>query len=460
MQHILLIGPPGSLVIDEAQRRLSAHFGASRVKLGGDQWRPGDAIVLFFEALPAVWADPVRRQEIWREIDHPWLSQALAAEATLIPVMVDGARMPTPEQLPPGLQPLSFKHALPMRSDVQLPRDVGRLIQDLEAQLQHVVGDAFPLEFWLVPLGVIAVLLGWAYADAYFHDVSEWSFAYQKVDAFRRAAWTLVGVGPALLGAGMLAVTGGLWWRHSRHADLQRAEFYRNGAGELPRPVRGLALGCLCAGAAAIGWSLPAASVAAVLGAAALWSSRSRNLSRGEWCAVALGLAGAALGTAWTVELWRREIRVQLALNQYEAGREEMVAKRPDAAIERWTAATELCPWYANSYYRLAQLHQREDRPIEALATLNKAIELYPTGVQTMFGPSMRIVGQAYDLRAKLHEAAGDADLAQRDGKASSELTPMFNFTGGLFRFWDDNPDADENKFWEDFWGVDAADEE
>lgn len=456
MNRIWLIAPPGSPVVDEAHRRLSEHFGASHVQLGGggDQWRSGDAVVLFFEAPPAAWADPQRREQLCRELADPSIEKALAADATLIPVLVDGARMPAADQLPPALAALSYKHALPVRSNVQLPRDLGRLVEDLEAQLRRVVGEAFALELWLLPLGIFATALGLAYSDAYFRDVGEWSFAYQTEEELRRASWQLAAAGPGLLGAGMLMITVGLWWRRARRAARQRAEYYRSGSGALPRPVCGLAWGCLIAGAAATGWSWPAAALACALGIWALWSLRGGKLGRSELTLIGLGLAGAAVGVAWTTERSRREAHVKEALAEYEAGRRELFAKRSDAAIERFSAATRHWPPYANAYLRLAQIHRDENRPVEALAAINEAIARYPRVEQGFFSPSVRNAQQAYELRAQLHDAADKADLAQQDRDAGSALTQSLNLFGGIFRFWEA---PDRSTYLEDYWGEGIA---
>ena len=58
-----------------------------------------------------------------RRLDNPrdWVVQeieaALAREVTVIPVLVDGARMPTPDQLPAPLEALAFRQALSLRHE-------------------------------------------------------------------------------------------------------------------------------------------------------------------------------------------------------------------------------------------------------------------------------------------------------------------------------------------------------
>jgi hypothetical protein len=60
-------------------------------------------------------------------------------DLTVIPVLVAGARMPEPEDLPEGIRPLARRNALEM-SDLRWRFDMGRLIDSLEARLAGVTG--------------------------------------------------------------------------------------------------------------------------------------------------------------------------------------------------------------------------------------------------------------------------------------------------------------------------------
>ena len=61
------------------------------------------------------------------------------SDLTVIPVLVAGARMPEPEDLPEGVRPLARRHALEM-SDLRWPFDRDRLLQTLETHLADVTG--------------------------------------------------------------------------------------------------------------------------------------------------------------------------------------------------------------------------------------------------------------------------------------------------------------------------------
>ena len=72
-----------------------------------------------------------------RRLDNPrdWVVQeiesALAREVTVIPVLVDGARMPTPDQLPEPLESLAFRQAISLRHE-SFATDITTLIAAVE----------------------------------------------------------------------------------------------------------------------------------------------------------------------------------------------------------------------------------------------------------------------------------------------------------------------------------------
>ena len=59
------------------------------------------------------------------------LQEAFELDTTVVPVLVDDARMPTPAELPPALEPLSYRTAAPLRPDPDFEHDTERLVEDL-----------------------------------------------------------------------------------------------------------------------------------------------------------------------------------------------------------------------------------------------------------------------------------------------------------------------------------------
>lgn len=85
--------------------------------------------------------DEKSRRRLFRDDDYVRheIATALARNIPVIPVLVRGAKMPTPESLPPDLAQLSFRNAVEI-TDPDFDHDVGRLIQGLE----YVFGEQRP----------------------------------------------------------------------------------------------------------------------------------------------------------------------------------------------------------------------------------------------------------------------------------------------------------------------------
>jgi hypothetical protein len=79
-----------------------------------------------------------------RRIDQPGdyirieLNAAMAHQTPIIPALIEGARMPSPEELPIELRDFAFRQAIRVRSNPDFRRDMEVLIQHLERYLKHV----------------------------------------------------------------------------------------------------------------------------------------------------------------------------------------------------------------------------------------------------------------------------------------------------------------------------------
>jgi len=78
-------------------------------------------------------ADEKSHRRLFRDDDYVRreIATALARNIPVIPVLVRGATMPSPDSLPPDLAQLSFRNAIEI-TDPDFDHDVGRLIQGLE----------------------------------------------------------------------------------------------------------------------------------------------------------------------------------------------------------------------------------------------------------------------------------------------------------------------------------------
>jgi TIR domain len=134
--------------------RLAEHFGDERVFMdvrmepGVDFVEQIDEAVTHCDALlsliGAQWLD-MRDDKGQRRLDDPndfarlEVEAALARDVRVIPVLLQDAKMPEPEDLPESLQPLARRHAIEL-SDERWDYDVGRLIDVLD----RTIGNGAP----------------------------------------------------------------------------------------------------------------------------------------------------------------------------------------------------------------------------------------------------------------------------------------------------------------------------
>lgn len=126
--------------------RLSAHFGGAQVFMDIDHIEPGEDFVKVIEdavgsceVLLAIigrdWLDSKdaagRRLDNANDFIRLEINTALSRGVRVIPVLVQGARMPQPQELPAELSALSRRNALEL-SDMRWPHDVSRLIDRLD----------------------------------------------------------------------------------------------------------------------------------------------------------------------------------------------------------------------------------------------------------------------------------------------------------------------------------------
>ena len=214
-------------------------------------------------------------------------------QVTVIPVLVGGARMPDPAQLPESLRPLARRNALEL-SDLRWRYDVGRLLDALDDVLVPAVrrgGDApdpdrlrpaapprpsraaalLPLFAEGVGLAVIAGLLGHLLADTV---TKHWAVEGDVKTIARRAiTWAIVA---AALGA----------WLTLRRGEQRRL------AG---RVLGGLALGALAGALGGVVFELPTLIHGVHHHVTGLDQHRFEVAS----LAVTGGLLGLAVGALW-----------------------------------------------------------------------------------------------------------------------------------------------------------------
>jgi hypothetical protein len=132
--------------------RLEAKFGKQNVFMDFDSIRPGfdfrtqikdtiDRSKVVVAVIGPQWFGEA--QDKSRRIDDPAdfvrleVAHALERGIPVIPVLINNTSMPKPENLPPDLAELSFRHAVPLDSGLDFRQHADRLIASVEA----IVGE-------------------------------------------------------------------------------------------------------------------------------------------------------------------------------------------------------------------------------------------------------------------------------------------------------------------------------
>jgi hypothetical protein len=135
--------------------RLVARFGQDHVFMDIDNIAPGldfrnvvqkavNSCEIFLAVIGKHWVDATDSKGN-RRIDNPddyvrlEVDAALNRDVRVVPVLVEGAAMPTPDELPESLAPLSFRHAVALGSNFH--SDVSDLITRLE-KVEHAQTQA------------------------------------------------------------------------------------------------------------------------------------------------------------------------------------------------------------------------------------------------------------------------------------------------------------------------------
>jgi len=146
-------GPGASETVGRLHDRLAAKYGKSNVFMDVDTVRPGSDFVsavsqaiesseVVLAVIDPQWAvDAAGRDRIAEAGDYVRLEIGTAVHrgVTVIPVLILGAEMPTPDRLPPDLQPLTSRQAVVL-SHERFTTDV----LPLELELDDLLGSDSP----------------------------------------------------------------------------------------------------------------------------------------------------------------------------------------------------------------------------------------------------------------------------------------------------------------------------
>jgi tetratricopeptide (TPR) repeat protein len=355
----------------------------------------------------------------------------------VIPVLLEGAQMPPHAALSKPIRKLAFRHALPIRADQELDRDLGRLVTDLEVHLQYSPAKVYQWDYWLLPVGLVGSVLCLPFLFLWLADLCYWNYGYETVQRYRQARFWLTAVGPLLLGAWLSLSCAGFVFRRYRRRRLQRAEHFRTGTGVVPPRADTLVTAALVLAVASLGWGRWAGGLALLLAGIAVtrraWGKAPRVVTRG----VVVACVIACVGLLWAHWRFSMTSRFEVALHAYEQGVAAEQQDRLDEARNHFQAAIEAFPRYGHAYQRLGLIHVRQNDLPAAQRELSRAIDRYPSGSRGLFGPDGDMIAAAYRQRADVAKKLGQDALAESDNRKVEELTRfMADLFAGILRWW------------------------
>lgn len=203
-----------ALITDHVHEKLAARLAGAPVFLDRNDIEPGAAFpqrlreaaegaAVVLAIIGRDWISAQDERTFRRRLDMPndWVRQelevALAGEAMVVPVLVEGATMPTVEQLPDSIVALAEKNAVTLSRD-HFNDDVNKLIDFLSTRLPRSVdasqdGKKFPEPAMVkpVPLSpeqlaqVLRSLPHWRVSETHLNDDPRFGADYRRVELVR-----------------------------------------------------------------------------------------------------------------------------------------------------------------------------------------------------------------------------------------------------------------------------------
>jgi hypothetical protein len=151
--------------------RLESAFGADHVFMDVDDIAPGADFVTAIEARVAAcdvlvavigpkWLDTLRTRQAGQDFVHGEIAAALRRGVPVIPVLVGGGTLPSPQELPPELRRLARHQAVAIR-DSAFDQDANGLIAGIR-RLAKSASSPNRLIWMIVAAGIILSLAGTA----------------------------------------------------------------------------------------------------------------------------------------------------------------------------------------------------------------------------------------------------------------------------------------------------------
>lgn len=379
-----------------------------------------------------------------RRLDNPddqlriEVATALQRGTTVIPILIHGARLPSPEELPADIRALAKAEPIEIQSGLPFNTDVQKFIDRLEQKhgLRHP-DRRFPLQLILIPLGILLTAVGTSmvlhlpFYQSYVGPRipnnpgapgADISLAGYESDLLQTLLFCTIplGLGPLLI------VLGSRWCCVNKERRREQLHFSA-GIGTRPTPKSGLSVLCLAFGLAALGLGLVAAVPAILFGVWALLDIRQRTgWVRGR-SLVAVGLVAALAGGVGTTYLHVFYWRFHHWLSAVEQAELAVQEGDMETALSAYQKAAEAQPEYplCTGVCTLARaeilLRSGEHaQVVDELTALIASIEPWdPSPTDMHFNALME---DAYRKRAMAYQELGKDELAAADLQRADEI--------------------------------------
>lgn len=426
------------LITERMHERLSQVFGTHAVFLDIDDIPPGQdfpehiqqilmACKVVLVVIGKQWLDATDergrpRLENPNDFVRAELEWAAEHGKEVLPVLVEGARMPALDELPESIRFLVRHNALEVRSGADFSFTMQRLCAHLCAAYSLKRADT-PVR-WEIPVlvfGIVASLIGGVASVSGVIMMSIGSMTWGAREAFENTlGWEFLG--PLFLGSGPLAIAVSRWM------CCQRAEGGRSPFGNAifvakrksPKSMFGFALGL-----SSIGWgilSAPFAIVLSVLG----WRqiAAAPAVFRGKQYAamgVLFAIVGVAVSSYFQVWIWS-QYQTYVTM---DAAQQEIDSGQWEAAEPLVETALRDLPQHTRPYFLAGELYVAQHRYDEAIQVLEIAI-----GDLEKVLPNLRkndVMLKSYELLERAYREIGESERSQVVAAKIKELEELPN---------------------------------
>jgi hypothetical protein len=343
------------------------------------------------------------------------IESALARGVKIIPLLVNGAKMPSEKELPESISKLAFLQAETIRSGRPFSSDTNSLIKVLlTCGVEPPEGPA-PFEFGMIGFGIFLVLGGIGALLPVIYD------ARANVPHIEETYDDQLRMGliasPICFGSGVLLICTGGWWCCGRKEAERKARYI--GSPYHSKPKCKSAVISLALGISSAGFNLLTGIPAIVYGIRGLREIRDvpgrLAGTLHAYLGMTFGILGPFVSVVFIYLMWSFTEPYRTA----DSAKELIRDGAKETALQVLNDAVEAYPWCSAPRKQRGQLFASDSRYDDAAEDFTIAIEMYS---DPHFDRGKSIIADTYLLRSDAREKAGDAAGAAKDREAAEEI--------------------------------------